>query len=190
MTDPKEQPCLNEATQEETENNIQNTTASWHQATPSLKLILCLGSNSTCIENGPEEVFFAAIHRKHVNGYGLPDRYDRYFVVWSATAPFNMLAISQHPFLFANEADYVWSPEEIGEDTPEKLERRNQSGHFTYTAIAYAWGRYESDIWEKGKGYLDDEVILSVGVDDKAGFYGKVNVLELLQCLRICPGRL
>lgn len=192
MTDPSEEPCLHDPTPEELANGHYMADASWHQATPSLKLILCERSDQTCVRGNPEMVFFAAIQRKHINGYGLPVRYERYFVVWSVTAPFNMLAVSQHPILFANETNRGWTTEEIWDDSPEDLATGSgEWGRFTYTTtIAYAWGREESDVREKGVGYLDDEVILSIGIDDEGGLYGKAKVSELLQCLRICPGRM
>lgn len=60
----------------------------------------------------------------------------------------------------------------------------------TYTTtIAWDWGREEGDVRGKSIGYLDDEVILSVGVDDQDQVFGIVTASELLQCLRICPGR-
>ena len=42
---------------------------------------------------------------------------------------------------------------------------------------------------EKGTGFLDDEVILTVGVDDQDQVFGRVVVSELLQYLKVCPGR-
>jgi hypothetical protein len=191
LTDPREAPCLENPAPEETAGAHFMADASWHQATPSLRLILCERANTSCTRESANMVFFAAIQRKHVNGYGLPVRYERYFVVWSATAPFNMLAVSQHPILFANETNRGWTVDEIWDDTPNALKaEKGEWGRFTYTTtIAYAWGREESDIREKGVGYLDDEVILSIGIDDEGGLYGKAIVSELLQCLRICPGR-
>jgi hypothetical protein len=191
-TDTLEEPCLREPTPEEANGGHFMAGASWHQATPALRLVLCTRTNSSCINQSGEIVFFAAIHRKHVNDYGLPERYERYFVVWSATPPFNMLAVSQHPILLANETNRGWTPEEIWDDAPDSEPgHRSEWGQFTYTTtIAYAWGREESDVREKGAGYLDDEVIISVGIDDQNGLYARVKVSELLQCLRICPGRM
>ena len=192
QTDISEEPCLDEPTPLDVSGGHFLAGASWHQATPALKLVLCTRSNSTCINRFGETVFFAAIHRKHVNKYGLPMRYERYFVVWSATPPFNMLGASRNPILLANETSRGWTAEEIWDDIEETQSgSRTEWGQFTYTTtIAYAWGREESDIREKGTGYLDDEVILSVGIDDQNGLYAKVKVSDLLQCLRICPGRM
>jgi len=159
-------------------------TGSWHQATPALKLILCARDDSNCMAQSPDVVFFAAVHRKYLNEYGLPLRYDRYFVAWSASSPFNMLGVSQYPILMANETSQYWASDGHSEE-------HDWRDHFTYTTtIAWAWGREEGDVREKGTGYLDDDVIISVGVDDQDGVYGIAKASDLLQCLRTCPGQL
>ncbi|KAK2626468.1 hypothetical protein QTJ16_003643 [Diplocarpon rosae] len=191
LTDPFEEPCLADPSDGGAETNAFTRSSTWHQATPSLKLTLCPRTNISCLSDDPATVFFAAIQRKHCNDYGLPIRYERYFVVWSANWPFNMLAVSQHPILMANETNRGWKPAQIWDDVPQtEYEAKDAWGDFTYTTtIAYAWGRPESDIREKSNGYLDDDVILSVGIDDQDGLYSKIAVEDLLQCLRICPGR-
>ncbi|KAK6607511.1 hypothetical protein H4I96_03746 [Botrytis cinerea] len=190
LTDQNEIPCLIDATPEEITLNRYMANATWHQATPALKLILCTRSNNSCILETPDIVFIAAIHRKHKNVLDLPIRYERYFVMWAATPPFSMLAISQHPILFANETTTGWTSDESWDDVPEALsEGRGLWAKLTYTTtIAYAWNREDGDIKDKSVGYLDDEILLSVGVDDHDQVYGRVLVSELLQCLRICPG--
>ncbi|TEY59659.1 hypothetical protein BOTCAL_0189g00120 [Botryotinia calthae] len=190
LTDQNEISCLIDATPEEITLNRYMANATWHQATPALKLILCTRSNNSCILETPDTVFIAAIHRKHKNVLDLPIRYERYFVMWAATPPFSMLAISQHPILFANETTTGWTSDESWDDAPEALsEGRGLWAKLTYTTtIAYAWNREDGDIKDKGVGYLDDEILLSVGVDDHDQVYGRVLVFELLQCLRICPG--
>lgn len=212
LTSPLELPCLINPTVDEIASGHHYDATSWHQATPSLKLILCVRANQTCLskDGGPNVVFFAAVQRKHLNGYGLPARYERYFVLWSAESPFNMLAISSHPIIFFNETARGWSDEETWDDvssvpasssstlsssfSPRDVYnedmKRSEFGTFTYTTtISYAWGREETDIREKGTGYLDDDVIVSVGIDDRDGLYGRASVRELLGCLRICPGK-
>lgn len=193
MTDPSEEPCLSDPSVEDLASGHYFAGSSWHQATPSLKLVLCERSDTACTKGSPDTVFFAAIHRKHINGYGLPVRYERYFIVWSATAPFNMLAVSQHPILFTNESSRGWTGEEIWDDVRGGLKRAptmEEWDYFTYTTtIAWAWSRLEVDVQEKNTGYLDDEVILSLGINDQGGLYGKVLARDLLQCLKICPRR-
>lgn len=90
----------------------------------------------------------------------------------------------------ANETTFGWTDEETWNDLPEgEGVERKAWGVFTYTtSIAWAWGREEGDVREKGTGYLDDEVVLSVGVDDEGIVYGRVVVSDLMTCLRVCPG--
>lgn len=190
LTDPSEQPCLHDATPAEISRNKYMANATWHQATPSLKLILCARTNTTCRNADPETVFIAAIQRKHVNDWELPIRYERYLVLWSAKPPFRMLAVSKHPMLFANETTTGWTAEETWDDVPEAAEEgRGFWARLTYTTtIAWVWGRGEEDVRGLGTGFLDDEVVVSVGVDDEDQAFGRVVVADLLQCLRVCPG--
>jgi hypothetical protein len=190
LTDPLEKPCLFDTPPDEPDANKKQ--GSWHQATNSLRLILCNRTDPSCTPTPQNTVFFAIIHRKHPNALKLPLRYERYFIVWSASPPFSMLAISQHPLLMANETPSGWSPAEIWDDVPGAVAaQRGYWAYFTYTvSIAYAWGRAERDPPEtKNEGYLDDEVLLGIGIDDAGQGYAKVPVLELLGCLRACPGR-
>jgi hypothetical protein len=103
-----------------------------------------------------------------------------------------MLAISQHLVLLNNETATGWNETEAWDDIDEaKYGKRGFWARMTYTTtIAWAWGRGDGDIQEKGTGYLDDEVILNAGVDDQDQAYATATTSELLQCLRIYPGRL
>ena len=66
-TDALEDPCPHDPTPVEISRDRFMANASWHQATPSLKLILCNYANLTCHAGPQNIVFFAAIHRKHKN---------------------------------------------------------------------------------------------------------------------------
>ncbi|CAG8977213.1 hypothetical protein HYALB_00007907 [Hymenoscyphus albidus] len=198
ITSPLEQSCLLPPTASELESGKYKESAKWHQTTPSLKLILCTRGNKTCHNQPENAVFIALIQRKNLNAWNLPTRYERFVVVWSADPPFNMLAMSKYPLLMSNETTSGWTAEETWDDVPEGGkdgngemygEEREHWGVFTYTtSIAWAWGREEGDIREKGTGFLDDEVVLSVGVDDVGMVFAKVLVSESLVCLRVCPG--
>ncbi|KAL8637934.1 MAG: hypothetical protein Q9226_009056 [Calogaya cf. arnoldii] len=63
--------------------------------------------------------------------------------------------------------------------------------YFTYTvSIAYAWGRGNNEeVGDKNVGYLDDEVVLAIGIDDRGQGFARAKAAELVQCLRACPGR-
>ena len=206
LTDPLELPCLEDA--RANESNPAKKRGTWHQATNSLRLILCNRSEKACVPRPENTVFFAAIHRKHPNHLKLPLRYERYFMVWAATPPFSMLGMSQHPILLANETASGWSASQNWDDdidnsrivSKTKNHERNSTepyggkglwAYFTYTvSIAWAWGRHgEVEVEEMNVGYLDDEVVLGIGIDDKAQGFSRVKARDLVQCLRPCPGR-
>jgi len=191
LTDPFEQPCLVEA------SDGKSDKGSWHQGTNSLRLILCDRHDENCRPNVDNEIFFSLVHRKHKGMLGLPLRYERYFIVWSAAPPFSMLAVSRHPILMANETASGWDPGENWEDDEEHQnlvangkKGKENGARFTYTvSLAWASGRAFDQPSDKNVGYLDDEVILGIGVDDAAQVYARVLAKDLLQCLRSCPGR-
>lgn len=205
LTDPLELPCLFDTDATETDEAKKGGT--WHQATNSLRLILCERKDPHCKPEPGNTVFFAVIHRKFPNYLDLPLRYERYFMVWSASPPFSMLGISQHPILMANETASGWTESQNWDDDPANAAtvvhtkmRRNTTepyggkeywAYFTYTvSIAYAWARTGMDeVGEKNVGYLDDDVVLGIGIDDKGQGFARAKAGDLVQCLRACPGR-
>lgn len=188
LTDPFEIPCLDPASSEE---------GSWHQGTNSLMLTLCNRSDPNCKATPQNQVFFGIIHHKHKNAFSLPLRYERYVIVWSAQPPFSMLGVSQSPLLLYNETVNGFDSEDNwhGDEEQKALLAEGKGGKgnwafFTYTvSIAWAWGRQMDEPQEKNVGYLDDEVILGIGVDDKDMVFSRVIAKDLLQCLKACPGR-
>ena len=202
LTDPLEQACLRDVAPDK--SDMSKTGGTWHQATNSLRLVLCKRADGGCEPNAANTVFFAIVHRKHPNSLKLPLRYERYFIVWSAVPPFSMLGISQHPILLANETASGWSAEQNWDDDPTNVgsvqHARGKGGkgsvgkdhwaYFTYSvSIAYAWGRQGDEAIWKNTGFLDDEVIVGLGIDDKGQGFARAKAGELLQCLRACPGR-
>ncbi len=124
-----------------------------------------------------------------------------------------MLGISQHPILMSNETASGWLPSEnwsdnstnnaivaaTKENNPNATEPFGGNdwwAYFTYTvSITYAWGRPSiagragDEAGDMHVGYLDDEVLLAIGVDDKGQAFSRVKAGDLVQCLRACPGR-
>ena len=220
LTDSLEQPCLHDFTPPREPGEAHLRRGTWHQATNSLRLILCNRVDPTCHPVPNKTIFFAIIHRKLLNELKLPLRYERFVIAWSATAPFSIVGISAHPILLFNEtatgfsAVHNWADEEHTADTGTKtdLEKRastNQTvmpsadqrglwAYFTYTvSIAYDWGRKPRNKGGKGGvgdeaedmhvGYLDDEVMLGIGVDDKGQAFSRVKARDLVACMRACP---
>ena len=90
---------------------------------------------------------------------------------------------------------------------PAKVEDTKNWAYFTYTpSIAWAWRpkpptkrdrrarRNEEDddpdyLHTLNVGYLDDDVILGIGLDDREQVFARASAETLLQCMRACPGR-
>ena len=214
LTDLLEIPCLQDLTeQEEPDENKRG--GHWHQATNALRLILCNRSDPACKATPEKTVFFALIHRKFHNALKLPLRYERFFMVWSATPPFGLLGISRFPIQMANETALGWSESQNWDDDPtnaaivaatrkhspmnstEPYGGKHYWADFTYTvSMSYAWGRDPRGKDAKGDesedmhvGYLDDEIVLGIGVNDAGQAFSRVMAADLVGCLRACPGR-
>ena len=205
LTDPLEPPCISHL--EDSQPGAIRNKGRWHQCTNSLRLILCNRQSKKCKPTKDNTVFIAIVQRKHLNSLRLPMRYERYFMVWSAQAPYRMLGISKHPILLANETASGWEMWENWDDDPENAALVAKHGprsgqwnskdpysgkgywaYFTYTvSMAWAWGRPDTEVEGMGEGYLDDEVILSIGIDDKGQGIARVKAAELVSCLRACP---
>lgn len=133
-------------------------------------------------------------------------------MVWSGVPPFTVLGVSKYPILMANEtasgwtASENWSDDDANTEIVERVKHRgyNKStstigepfggkdswAYFTYTvSISYAWGREKDAVEDKNVGYMDDEVVLGIGIDDEGQGFARVNAGDLIQCLRACPGR-
>ena len=133
-------------------------------------------------------------------------------MVWQANPPFSMLGISRHPILMFNETASGWSASENWSDNPanvanvattkrfnpnatEPFGGKDYWAYFTYTvSLSYAWGRAPrnghpgDEAHDMHVGYLDDEVLLAIGVDDEGQAFSRVKAGYLVQCLRACPG--
>ena len=177
----------------------------WHQGTNSLRMVACTRKEMrrrTC--HGPtnhnlthheyEELLireglvfhFSFIHRKFTGQFA-PLRYERYLLLWEARQPFQLLGVSQFPILFNNERARPWNITGDGREIGE---------YFTYTpSIAWAWKKYtggdaeidrERGHEDLGTGYVDDEVVIGIGIDDTAQGVVKLPVKDLLSCIKLC----
>lgn len=164
------------------------------------------GTPQTWTQSG-RAVHFTLVHRKFSDGaLGMPLRYERWAVVWEGRYPFRLLAVSRHPVAFAGELVRPWMRAENGlGDDDDDGERAGDAG-FTYTtSVAWAWrpasavvvagvedeergGQDAEHLARLGVGFLGDEVIVGVGIDDIGQAVVRVKVDELLSCLRLCPG--
>lgn len=128
------------------------------------------------------------MHRKHANNLFLPLRYERYFYVWASTPPFHSIGISKYPILLFNETASGWSAQENW-DGEEDAGEKEDWAYFTYTvSIAWAFRGEKMGIEADGMGmgYLDDEILLGVGIDDEGQGFARVRAAQLVGCLQMC----
>lgn len=89
-----------------------------------------------------------------------------------------------------------------GKEEELESDHIKSEAYFTYTpSLAWAWKPHSAGLGDEdededdveymsslGTGYLGDEVLVGIGMDDLSQGFAKVKVEDLLQCLRLCPG--
>jgi hypothetical protein len=133
------------------------------------------------------EVHVSLIQRKVSNAWGIPVAYELFVAVWAPDG--GMLGVSGAPLAFQGE---------------DNLTVQGRKAGFRYVvSMSWAWrsrremafgtadvdgGNEDEDtgLRSLGTGYLDDEVILGIGVDDVAQLVVRVKVQEMLGCLVLC----
>lgn len=109
LTSELEAPCLGfphpVSSGPEVEENPKNgfKKDGWHQATNSLRLVLCDREDRKCRANEGMEVFIAVVQKKRHNRLGLVSRYERVVVMWEGKPPFRMVAIGKARIIFEGD---------------------------------------------------------------------------------------
>ncbi|KAK7203975.1 hypothetical protein BZA70DRAFT_196785 [Myxozyma melibiosi] len=139
--------------------------ATWHQATNAIKIVLCNYGECT---PGPENtVFMSFLHKKLGVKGSFKVQYHRYVAVWKSTAPFELIGFGDKHVRFDNE------------DRWEQM--YDVEGKFMYT-VSVNWetnqNRYE--------GYLNEKVIVSLGVGDHGNAAVVLPARDLLTCMHSC----
>lgn len=81
-----------------------------------------------------------------------------------------------------------WNHTNTTTDDTYGLRDKGYWAYFTYTvSMAWAWGREGVEIEDMGEGFLDDEVVLSIGIEDKGQGVARMSASDLVQCLKACP---
>ena len=75
----------------------------WHQATNSLRVLLCNRRDTICQADEAMAVFVAVIQRKIHDSIGLVSRYEPVVVIWEGRQPFHMLAVGKARMKFSWE---------------------------------------------------------------------------------------
>ena len=188
----------------------------WHQATNSLRASLCAREDQECITRDGMEVFIAIIQRKRHNSYGILSRYERVAVLWEGKPPFRILAIGKAKLLFqgetwAHSGQSYKTNQGPGKPSstqpspqapkPTALFKRKpsldlQNPPFIFAlSIAYDHyrryrtdGKYQSEPKDMYMGYLDDYLVVSLGIGDGGTGLVRLMVKDLISGLAVCPG--
>lgn len=169
----------------------------WHQATNSLKLVLCERKDVVCQATEDMEVFMAVVQRKRHNHFGIVRRYERVVVIWQSKPPFRMLAVGTARILFTGEG---WGSVGAKMNSPVPtlpVHKRDKKHNFNFMmslAFDHSRRRNEDVDVSIGKlpddmhiGFLDDYLIVGVGIGDEGMGVVRLRVRELVAGLAVCP---
>jgi hypothetical protein len=145
-----------------------------HQATNSLAITLCKNSDSDCHKSDENTYIFIIFQFKSFYGHGV---FEPYVMLFKQTTPFEIYGISSKPFWYhgRGEAGGPWTSGSDSDWIPK------DSSQMVYTT---------SMNWKQQKltyhGYLDDELFISFGVEDKRSFGIDVIAGDLIAGLELC----
>ncbi|KAM0511680.1 hypothetical protein ACHAPE_009638 [Trichoderma viride] len=142
---------------------ILNSLESIHQASNSLKITMCKRTDAICIANESNTFIFTIWqHKTFYNFHGV---YEPYLMLFQEHAPFAMHAVSKKPLWIHGRQ------QQMDKDT---------SDMFYVTSIA--WKRPSVTY----HGYLDDELFIGFGIEDRESGAIDVTAEELMSGLGLC----
>ena len=131
-----------------------------HQSTNSLSITLCNRADPACQPDDTNTFLFTIIqHKMHYNHHST---YEPYVMLYHRRAPFEIYAISTKP---------MW------------IQGRKASNEMFYVTSA-SWKAHS----QKYHGYLDDELFLGFGIEDKYTAGMDLLAGDLLKGLGLCAG--
>ncbi|RVX69774.1 hypothetical protein B0A52_06419 [Exophiala mesophila] len=140
--------------------SIEPHLESIHQATNSLSITLCARSDPSC-EPDDSNTFILTIIQ-HKTFYAFHSVYEPYPVLFHRTAPFHIFAISRKPLWYHGRAKQ-------GEARNPNL-KGSASGHaqpWNQTEMMYTTSIAWKTHGQKYHGYIDDQVFIGFGIEDK-----------------------
>ncbi|KAH6609237.1 hypothetical protein Trco_002583 [Trichoderma cornu-damae] len=134
-----------------------------HQATNSLKITMCRRSDAICIANESNTFIFTIWQHKIF--YGFHGVYEPYVMLFQEQAPFAVHAVSERPIWIHGRQQHL---------------DRGASDMFYVTSIA----------WKNSNltyhGYLDDELFIGFGIEDRASGAIDMTAEALMSGLGFC----
>lgn len=153
---------------------LKDTGLEWlHQATNSLSLTLCNRADTDC-HSTPENTYNLVLFQKKTFYYhGV---YEPYMMLFHERAPFSVYAVSQKPIWYhgRGRADEDWR-------RPGNEWKPIDQSEMLFT-VSMNWKKQGM----RYHGYLDDEVMISFGVEDQHAGAIDVVVGELIRDMGLC----
>ncbi|RFU76378.1 hypothetical protein TARUN_5870 [Trichoderma arundinaceum] len=134
-----------------------------HQASNSLKITMCKRSDAICIANESNTFIFTIWqHKTFYNFHGV---YEPYVMLFQEQVPFAVHAVSKRPLWIHGRQQHL---------------DRGTSDMFYVTSIAWK----SSNVTYHG--YLDDELFIGFGIEDRASGAIDITAEELMSGLGLC----
>ncbi|QIW94841.1 hypothetical protein AMS68_000359 [Peltaster fructicola] len=151
---------------------LRNTTWEYiHQASNALEITLCKRADADCTPTDDNTFIFHIFQTKTFYAHG---QYEPYFILFKRTAPFELYAISKTPFWYFGRGTA------FGKWRLEPKKPKDQSQMIFTTAMGWK---------QRGQtygGFLDDELMISFGVEDKHSGVIDVTVGDLIADVAYC----
>lgn len=170
VADAKDAKCLKDHLPKLRDNGLE-----WlHQSTNSLAITLCKRADPNCKKTDDNTFNMIIIQKKTFYWHGV---YSPFLLLFRRTAPFEIYGISSKPFWYNGRGvpmgHWTERPGDIGKP-------QNQSEMVFTTAINWK---------QQGlgyHGYLDDDVIITFGMEDRRAGGIDVTAEDLMQDLALC----
>ncbi|KAL7943129.1 hypothetical protein V8C42DRAFT_114397 [Trichoderma barbatum] len=158
LTEEEDNKCLSKY-MPTTINNLESV----HQASNSLKVTMCKRTDAICIADITNTFIFTIW--QHKTFYNFHAVYEPYLMLFQDQPPFAMHAVSKRPIWIHGRQQY-----------PDRF----TSEMIYVTSIAWK----SSNV--KYHGYLDDELFIGFGIEDKASGAIDITAEELMSGLGLC----
>ncbi|KAK9321072.1 hypothetical protein V1517DRAFT_309275 [Lipomyces orientalis] len=168
-----------------------NQKVSLEQATNALRVTLC---EYPCEPTLGNTVLMSIMHVKYEHLREV--YYRRYLVVMNATAPFHILARSSSLIYLGSEERATvytvamqWDHSHFRTRSQSSIDPHNPVAKRAQIAAAAAKVSPETNslVNDYYHGWLDDTVLISIGLNDQESAFMHINASQLLDCLEICP---
>ncbi|TKA28436.1 hypothetical protein B0A50_03903 [Salinomyces thailandicus] len=142
-----------------------------HQSTNSLSVTMCNRNDTTCKQTTSNTYIFTIVQRKSY--YNFHSVYEPYVVVFNQGAPFELYGISSKPF-------WIKGRKEDRHSSEDKRDLKRDSEMLYVTSVNW------KDRGLKYHGFLDDDLLVGFGIEDKDTGGIDVPAADLLRDLGLC----